>query len=227
MNNLDICLKKTIEEAPQSKQNERFLHHCILEHRDITNAKSFDPFTHVYMFDVGFPPTLLQKLAEIYNFSQSQYLICYHGPKIMKKHGFEIELIQKVDTKMHGSGRSHTGYIYCRASPKKNENINLFIFNEIPCDDLFQYAWKKSKQDLQSIHEEIKQQIMIDRLTSNSKRACLQPRGLVKVASGVSSNKSKKRNKIGKTSMTLKTTKRDYQFIHMVSKFVLVVDVSC
>ena len=110
MNNLDVCIKETIEEA-QSKQNERFLHHCILEHGDITNAKSFDPFTHVYMFDVGFPPTLLKKLAEIYNFSKSQYLICYHAPKTMRKHGFEIELIQKVETKMHGSGRSHTVYI--------------------------------------------------------------------------------------------------------------------
>jgi len=28
-------------------------HKCILSHGDINQAKSFDPFTHVYMFDVG------------------------------------------------------------------------------------------------------------------------------------------------------------------------------
>ena len=28
-------------------------HACVLEHGDITEAKFFDPFTHVYMFDIG------------------------------------------------------------------------------------------------------------------------------------------------------------------------------
>lgn len=32
---------------------------------DIWNAKSFNPFTHVYMFDIGFPPKLFSYIADI------------------------------------------------------------------------------------------------------------------------------------------------------------------
>ena len=32
----------------------RIGHKCILEWGDVTSAKTFDPFTHVYMFDIGY-----------------------------------------------------------------------------------------------------------------------------------------------------------------------------
>ena len=32
---------------------------------DISKARTFDPFTHVYMFSVGFPPALWKRLATI------------------------------------------------------------------------------------------------------------------------------------------------------------------
>jgi len=32
---------------------------------------SFEPFTHVYMFDVGFPPSVLVSLANAFNISKS------------------------------------------------------------------------------------------------------------------------------------------------------------
>ena len=217
MNNLDICLTEIEED--QSKQSEQSLHRCILEHGDIMNAKSFDPFTHVYMFDVGFPPKLLKKLAEIYNHSQSQYLICYHGPTSMKDYGFDIELMVKVRTKMHGSGSSHMGYIYCRANPKKkNKNIDLITINGKPCDYLFYKAWMKTKKDLSSIHEGIKNQIMFARLTS--KRSIHKHRELEQVllSTTISSNKVKKQNNIGKTSLPLLATKRELQSIHKVVK---------
>ena len=216
MNNLKICLDEAIGKG-QSKQNEQFLHRCILEHGNIESAKNFDPFTHVYMFDVGFPPKLLNKLSEIYNRSQSKYLICYHGEKDMiEKYGFDIELIVKVTTKMHGSRRSHTGYIYRRVSTKKNENIDLITCNGMPCDDLFHDAWIKTKKgDLQSIHEGIKQQIMIARQTSEPKRTNLQYKDLVQKPSLSLRSKIKKK-KNGKSSLPLLTTKRHLQFIQKV-----------
>ena len=214
MNNLKICLEEAIEKR-QSKQNEQFLHRCILEHGNIESAENFDPFTHVYMFDVGFPPKLLNKLSEIYNRSQSKYLICYHGEKDMiEKYGFDIELIVNVKTKMHGSRRSHTGYIYRRVSTKKNENNALIICNGMPCDDLFHDAWIKSKKgDLQSVHEGIKQKIMIASQTSDSKRTNLQHKDLVQIPS---LSLSKIKTKYGKSSLPLLTTKRHLQFIQKV-----------
>ena len=34
---------------------------------DIDNAHSLDPFTHIYMFDLGFPPPLQKSIAKKFN----------------------------------------------------------------------------------------------------------------------------------------------------------------
>ena len=39
------------------------------QHCDIREAATFDPFSHVYMFDIGFPPTLFGELAAKFNAS--------------------------------------------------------------------------------------------------------------------------------------------------------------
>ena len=36
-----------------AKNNPSIGHNCLLQHGDITEAESLDPFTHVYMFDVA------------------------------------------------------------------------------------------------------------------------------------------------------------------------------
>jgi hypothetical protein len=38
--------------------------HCFFIHGDIREAFTFDPFTHVNMFDVGFLPSLFLQLSE-------------------------------------------------------------------------------------------------------------------------------------------------------------------
>ena len=64
----------------------------------------------------------------------------------------------------------------------------------MPCDDLFHDAWIKTKKgDLQSIHEGIKQQIMIARLTSEPKRTNLQYKDLVQKPSLSLRSKIKKK----------------------------------
>jgi hypothetical protein len=50
------CLKGVLDAAhKQSTANadELIRHRCIFEHGDIRDAKTFDPFTHVYMFSIG------------------------------------------------------------------------------------------------------------------------------------------------------------------------------
>jgi hypothetical protein len=70
---------------------------------DITSARTLDPFTHVYMFDIGFPPSLFAALAQRFNASASTYLASYHGPRIIvQRYGFNVELIVKTPTSMHG-----------------------------------------------------------------------------------------------------------------------------
>jgi len=90
---------------------------------DIMDAKSFSPFSHVYMFSIGFPPPLWLSLVASFNRSSSPWLICYHGPRqIIEKHGFNVELVVQMPTSMHGSSEVHTGYIYRRVSSKKTKS---------------------------------------------------------------------------------------------------------
>ena len=70
---------------------------CTLECGNIFSAKSFDPFTHVYMFDVGFPDNLCRHLAEIFNISSTaNYLVSYHlSPRLIEKYGFDVEYVAR------------------------------------------------------------------------------------------------------------------------------------
>jgi hypothetical protein len=51
------CLKGVFEAATKQTsdllENKKINHRCVFECGDISNAQSFDPFTHVYMFSCG------------------------------------------------------------------------------------------------------------------------------------------------------------------------------
>jgi hypothetical protein len=63
-----------------------------------------DPFTHIYMYDLGFPPPLQQKIAEYFNAStHAQYLVSYRPPRrVMHEYGYDVEPIGKLSTSMTG-----------------------------------------------------------------------------------------------------------------------------
>mmetsp|Transcript_20396 Transcript_20396/g.56320 ORF Transcript_20396/g.56320 Transcript_20396/m.56320 type:complete len:437 (-) Transcript_20396:332-1642(-) len=106
------CLRGTLDLATTHREVK---HKCIFVQGDIRQASVFDPFTHVYMFSIGFPPALWISLAEMWNRSTSPYLICFHSPKdVVDYYDFEVELLDKTPTSMHGSKEGHTGYIYRR-----------------------------------------------------------------------------------------------------------------
>lgn len=56
MSNLKVSLEEACrqEEGKNIEEEERIRHKCMFAHGDITEAHYFDPFTHVYMFDIGF-----------------------------------------------------------------------------------------------------------------------------------------------------------------------------
>lgn len=154
MANLNQVLQAAKQDAGDGAASE-IGHACYLAHGDITEAKFFDPFTHVYMFDIGFPPRLFHQLADMFNNSQSEYLICYHGPKLMiEDYGFNIELIIQTPTSMHGSAEGHTGYIYRRSTDctPSRKACKTKTFG-VPCDPLFAEAWKMCRADLDTVQK--------------------------------------------------------------------------
>lgn len=58
------------------------------------------------------PPPLLSKIAVKLNKSHCQFLTCFHGPSVLFKLGFQVELIPQLATRMHGSGEIHQCFIY-------------------------------------------------------------------------------------------------------------------
>mmetsp|Transcript_22685 Transcript_22685/g.27824 ORF Transcript_22685/g.27824 Transcript_22685/m.27824 type:complete len:365 (-) Transcript_22685:29-1123(-) len=159
-------LNKVLEHAKKQPRGE-IGHRCIFEHGDVTDAKYFDPFTHVYMFDIGFPPRLFKQLGQMYNRSDSEYLICYHGPRlIIDRYGFNVELIVQTSTSMHGSSECHMGYIYRRDRSKSRSSNNVKIGKDrvlledgIPSDPLFANAWKLTRRDVEPLLNDVKEQV--------------------------------------------------------------------
>jgi len=137
------CLKAVLDAAAkqQACDNNVAEASClrgntVFLHTDITKAKSFDPFTHVYMFSIGFPPPLWRKLSEMWNQSQAPYLICYHTPQhIIHHHGFHVRLVAQMPTSMHGSKEGHMGYIYTRDASNRKPSTKRG--RKSVCDPIF------------------------------------------------------------------------------------------
>ncbi len=74
-NRLDVCLKHffSVLQKAKNHQNEeispvkRLGYNCYFLNMDVMEAASFDPFTHLYMFDKGFPPSTLEKISTIWS----------------------------------------------------------------------------------------------------------------------------------------------------------------
>ncbi|KAL3671588.1 hypothetical protein V7S43_003504 [Phytophthora oleae] len=90
---------------------------------DITHAHTFEPFSHVYSFDVGFPPDVMDKMADMFNRSSAKYFASFHSPrKVMDTYGFSVENIGRVATSMAGSSEGHQCYFYRRVASTDEES---------------------------------------------------------------------------------------------------------
>jgi hypothetical protein len=84
---------------------------------DITDARTLNPFSHIYSFDVGFPPDVMDQLATIFNRSEARYFASFHPPrKVIEMYGFDVDNIGRVATSMAGSNEGHQCYFYRRTS---------------------------------------------------------------------------------------------------------------
>lgn len=96
----------------------------FLAHADFLEVNTLNDFSHVYMFDKGFPPVLMEHIANVFNkSSNSKYLMCFKKPRIIvDKYEFQVEEIGRVKTSMSGSGEGNTCFFYRRlpSSSKKN-----------------------------------------------------------------------------------------------------------
>jgi len=183
------CLKAILDEAQaQQQQNlpsdESIRGNCMFLHNNILEAKTFDPFTHVYMFSIGFPPPLWTRLSEMWNNSGSssaplsdlegtrncEYLICYHGPKaIIEDYEFDVELLAQMPTSMHGSKEGHMGYVYkrkhksaagkSRKSKASGDKQRASSRRAVKCDPLFQHSFDLVQQGLDPLQEQVSQQL--------------------------------------------------------------------
>ena len=116
-NNHKVLLQQTLEEGTSIN-----VRNCFFLHGDILQATHLNPFSHIYMFDVGFPTETLHELAIIFNNSISQYLISYNSG--LDSVGFNVELIHSLPTFMHGSGERHTCYFYKRTVLDSNIEVD-------------------------------------------------------------------------------------------------------
>ena len=85
-------------------QENNFNGNTFFVHGDINDVTTFNPFTHIYMFDVGFPSKLHYSIAE--KFNRSLYATCLVSYKpqtdIIKYFRFEVTLVHQMPTSMHG-----------------------------------------------------------------------------------------------------------------------------
>jgi hypothetical protein len=102
-------LRFVLDEVPEMRKSVVYF-----ANKDATDMNHFEPFTHVYMFDVGFPPSVLVSLANAFNLSKTvQALVSFTRPdKVISVYGFDVDLITQIATRMSGSTEMHTAYIY-------------------------------------------------------------------------------------------------------------------
>ena len=142
---------------------------------DIDNAGSTDPFTHIYMYDLGFPPPLQKNIAKKFNNSQyAQYLVSYRPPRrVIEEYGYAVEFITQMTTSMHGSGEGHMAYFYKRInevpkiSAEARSHLKKVAFPKRPgfdeksvdvlCDKSFEECVKLAVGDIAPLLEHAKE----------------------------------------------------------------------
>jgi hypothetical protein len=178
------CLKACLDAAVEQRQSDDntkndslIMGNTVFLHKNISEAKTFDPFTHVYMFSIGFPPPLWIDLAEQWNNSDPKtckFLICYHAPKdIIDCYEFDVELVAQTQTSMHGSKEGHMGYIYRRTTPNESKssraivvtdeempslrrrNRALRIGADIACDPIYQRSFELVQDGLEPLQQAV------------------------------------------------------------------------
>ena len=100
------------------------LSNVFFAHGNVFDMNTLNPFSHVYMFDKGFPPSLMQYLSSTFNASNaSKYLICYKKPKhIIDLYQFKVKHLGSLSTSMSGSGEGNSVHFYVKQYPRSRSS---------------------------------------------------------------------------------------------------------
>ena len=165
-------LFKITDVLSRGKEPDRLLSGTNFLAGDVDEAVSMDPFTHIYMYDLGFPPPLQQSIARKFNSSiYARFLVSYRPPnRVIDEYGYEVELVDQLPTAMHGSGESHMAYVYRRTNNPMSEtlaaaqpNLKRLVlpcrpgFTEVDesvyCDKAFYMAAKLAVGSVATLHQ--------------------------------------------------------------------------
>jgi len=93
---------------------------------DINEAKTLNPMTHIYQFDIGFPAELLENIGHKFNISlYTKYFISFHPPRdIINAYNFKVIFLNQLLTSCYGSGEGHTVYFYKKITDSDMNNRN-------------------------------------------------------------------------------------------------------
>ena len=117
---------------------------------------------------LSFDQTVLYDMAEKFNASQKTlYIACYQNEHDMVEYGYNVTLLDKVQTVMKGSGQRHSCYIYkrkdvekhCKAGEPKCDKLfrrGLEICNSADPDALKKYLKEKKAKSLETSQRERK-----------------------------------------------------------------------
>jgi Histone methylation protein DOT1 len=181
MHGLDGMLVAMDEQGENVSDEQEIQGRCMFVLGDIRQANTFDPFTHVYMFSIGFPPKLWHSLAEMWNRSSNtaQYMICFHSPKdIIDCYEFDVELVVQTPTSMHGSKEGHTGYIYRRtiaAATSERESTVVPATIAPCCDPFFAPTWELVNSGFDQLKQNVREQLQAVMTSGVSTRARRSP----------------------------------------------------
>ena len=118
-----LCLLNHCLDAPRLSQ---YAKKVFFAHANVMDTESFDPVTHVYSFNTGFPPVAMKAVAKAFHGSTTTtHFICFDKIERLKTYGFEVELVGFVLTKMAGSGEQHRCYVYKRTDRPLREVTNI------------------------------------------------------------------------------------------------------
>lgn len=88
---------------------------------DALELTNIEPFTHVFQFDLAFPPNLLYNIADAFNASRTaKYLICFHKEDAVLEYGFRVRFLAQCMTHLSGSNEGHTCYFYVKEDVDAN-----------------------------------------------------------------------------------------------------------
>ncbi|RHZ31851.1 hypothetical protein DYB37_006340 [Aphanomyces astaci] len=152
----------------------------IFTRGDITDASSLDPFSHVYSFDVGFPPAVMAHIAECFNDShESRYFVSFHGPKkVLGQYGFDVEELGRLPTSMAGSSEGHAVYFYRKvlqttATPPPPPSSSSTPADEIEIDPLFRAGFQVVQQGHDKVTAWIDNHLLLRRNQGRTRRQLL------------------------------------------------------